>query len=56
MSDAPTEDHASGVPEGTVLESTQDGQVVREIIVNDLDDNGNVVGWHKQDHRPEGVS
>lgn len=32
--------HPAGVPEGTVLAG--------ERIVHDLDENGNVIGWHKE--------
>ena len=34
----------AGVPEGTVLD-TESGQ---EKVVHDLDENGNVIGWHKE--------
>ena len=36
----------AGVPHGTVLE-TPEGQP-NEIVVADYDEEGNVVGWHKE--------
>lgn len=38
----------AGVPEGTVLDVHADGVMVQEVVVHDLDDQGNVIGWHKE--------
>lgn len=39
----------AGVPDGTELTTTTaDNTQVVEIIVNDLDGDGNVIGWHKE--------
>lgn len=38
----------AGVPEGTVLETKDGSDVVKEKVVNDTDETGKVVGWHKE--------
>ena len=44
-----TEQNPAGVPEGTVLTvQNEDGSVTKERIVNDLDENGNIIGAHKE--------
>jgi hypothetical protein len=50
VADTPTSEPA-GVPDGTILEVRHaDGSFAQEIIVNELDENGNVVGFHKEVH------
>lgn len=36
--------HPAGVPDGTEL----NGEHGVEVVVNDYDDAGNVIGWHKE--------
>lgn len=46
----PTSEPA-GVPDGTVLDVRHsDGTFAKEVVVNELDVNGNVVGFHKEIH------
>lgn len=41
-----TVEELAGVPEGTVID-TPAGQP-NEVVVGDVDQDGNVVGWHKE--------
>lgn len=46
ITQAPELDMLAGVPDGTVLETAQD--VPNEVVVYDKDEDGNIIGWHKE--------
>jgi hypothetical protein len=37
-----------GYPDGEELESKQGKQIVTEVVVYDYDDDGQFIGWHKE--------
>lgn len=51
ITSSPIDDGApdAGVPHDTVLDTTDpEGNIVMEKVVYDMDEEGNVTGWHKE--------
>lgn len=40
------EEPSAGVPDGTVIATP--GDLPNEVVVYDYDEDGNVIGWHKE--------